>query len=59
MKRKSRGLGLNDVVWVLELLVIGLLGLRLGVAMGLWEFLVHGSQLWAVEIEREITNSGG
>ena len=33
----SGGLGLNDVDWVLELLVIGLLGLRLGVAMGLWE----------------------
>ena len=27
MKRKSGGLGLNDVDWVLELLVIGLLGL--------------------------------
>ena len=37
MKRKSGGLGLNDVDWVLELLVIGLLGLWLGVAMGLWE----------------------
>ena len=37
MKRKSGGLGLNDVDWVLELLVIGLLGLWLGVAMGLCE----------------------
>ena len=37
MKRKSRGLGLNDVDWVLELGVIGLLDLWLGFAMGLWE----------------------